>query len=52
MTYIYTRNYGKSTGVNFTIILVAALIGVHRTTKNNSRALFAHISNAAATTFQ
>lgn len=52
MTYIYTHNYGHFTVVNFTIILVAALISVHRTTKNDNTVLFPHISNATSITQQ
>lgn len=42
--YTHTHNYGNFTVVNFTIILVAAIISVHRTTKDNNTVLFPHIS--------
>lgn len=50
--HTYTQNCGKFTVVNFTIILVAALVSVHRTTKNDHMVLFPNISNVASITFQ
>lgn len=38
---IYTCNHGNFTVVNFTVTLVAALVSVHRTTKNDNTVLFA-----------
>lgn len=40
MASIYTHDYGNFTVVSFTIILVAALLSVHRTTKNHNMVLF------------